>query len=419
MKDSGVDWIGEIPLEWKVVPTKSKFTNSKEIVGDREIEFERLALTLNGVIKKSKENSGGLQPEKFETYQILYKDELIFKLIDLENVKTSRVGYSPFTGLVSPVYIRLSNPKESKFGYYYFINMWYQQVFNYLGSGVRSNLTSSDLLNVPYLDVPYEHQEKIIKILDEKISKVNDIISNTHKSIEELKKYRKSLIAEVVTKGLDKSAELKDSGIEWIGKIPKNWTVTKIGKISELSSGGTPPSNSSEHYDGEIPWARSLDLKEKEILKTDRNLSELGLSVISGGIIGAGAILIAMYGGSGTIGNSGLLKINASTNQAICAIQLRKGYYNRFYFYFIQFLRPYWMIYAVGTRKDPNISKQTVQNMPCLVLSLEEQKEIADFLDSKTKIIEDLIIEKEIIINEYEKYKQSLIYEYVTGKKQV
>src|SRR5690625_3361137 len=106
MKGSGVEWIGKIPEEWKVVRTKRKYINQKEIVGEKVSEYERLSLTLNGVIKRSKDDGKGLQPGRFDTYQILYENELIFKLIDLENIRTSRVGYSPYTGLISPVYIR-------------------------------------------------------------------------------------------------------------------------------------------------------------------------------------------------------------------------------------------------------------------------------------------------------------------------
>lgn len=114
MRDSGIAWIGVIPQDWEIVRTKSLYCSAKEIAGDRADDFERLALTLNGVIKRSKEDSVGLQPEKFSGYQILKKGELVFKLIDLENVATSRVGLSPYTGIVSPAYIVLSKQSRAK-----------------------------------------------------------------------------------------------------------------------------------------------------------------------------------------------------------------------------------------------------------------------------------------------------------------
>lgn len=124
MKDSGVEWIGSIPENWKMVRVKNIFSNHKNIVGDKEAEYERLSLTLNGVLKRPKDDSKGLQSESLSTYQILNERELVFKMIDLENVNTSRVGYSSYTGIVSPVYIILNNEKYTRYGYYYFYNMW-------------------------------------------------------------------------------------------------------------------------------------------------------------------------------------------------------------------------------------------------------------------------------------------------------
>ena len=116
MKDSGIEWIGEIPEDWEIIKTKHCYTTQKNVVGDKSDEYERLALTLQGVIKRPKDDSTGLQPEAFNGYQILKENELVFKLIDLENVSTSRVGYSPYNGIVSPAYIVLTprNYCESK-----------------------------------------------------------------------------------------------------------------------------------------------------------------------------------------------------------------------------------------------------------------------------------------------------------------
>ena len=134
MRDSGIAWIGVIPQDWEIVRTKSLYCSAKEIAGDRADDFERLALTLNGVIKRSKEDSVGLQPEKFSGYQILKKGELVFKLIDLENVATSRVGLSPYTGIVSPAYIVLSKQSRAKdlvvrYSMYHFLSMWQTSVY--------------------------------------------------------------------------------------------------------------------------------------------------------------------------------------------------------------------------------------------------------------------------------------------------
>lgn len=239
MKDSGVEWIGEIPADWNLIPAKRVFRNEKRIVGAAVDNYERLALTMNGVIRRSKDDSEGLQPEKFEGYQILRKNELVFKLIDLENVKTSRVGLSPHTGLVSPAYIVLTNAQEdNRFYYYWFMFMYYNEVFNHLGGdGVRSALNVRDLLVLPVPNIAEKQQIRISNYLEEKCAKIDAVITRQHEAIEKLKTFKLSVITEAVTKGLNPDTPMKDSGNEWIGRIPQHWTVVKIGTIFDFLGG--------------------------------------------------------------------------------------------------------------------------------------------------------------------------------------
>ena len=208
MKDSGIEWIGQIPEDWNIWPTKRFFRHTKTLAGEQVDSYERLALTMNGVIKRSKEDSEGLQPEKFDTYQVLRENELVFKLIDLANVKTSRVGLSPYTGIVSPAYIVLTNDSEdNRFYYYYFMSMYYNEIFNNFGdNGVRSSLNAQDLLNVPMVDIPNSLRKRIANFLDEKCGKIDRYIEKQQQVIEKLKAYKQSVITEAVTKGLDPNA---------------------------------------------------------------------------------------------------------------------------------------------------------------------------------------------------------------------
>lgn len=200
MKDSGIEWIGKIPEEWNIWPTKRFFRHTKSLAGEHVDSYERLALTMSGVIKRDKDDSDGLQPEKFDTYQVLQKNELVFKLIDLSNVKTSRVGLAPYTGIVSPAYIVLTNDNiDNRFYYYYFMFMYYNEIFNNLGdNGVRSSLNAQDLLNIPMVDVPLESQKLIANFLDDKCSKINRYIKKQQQIIEKLKEYKESVITEAV-----------------------------------------------------------------------------------------------------------------------------------------------------------------------------------------------------------------------------
>src|SRR5699024_5290204 len=180
MKDSGVEWIGEIPEDWGVTRNKYLFESKKETVGEMFKYINRLALTLRGVIDRDKFDAEGLQPINFQTYQRVHKNNLIFKLIDLENVNTSRVGLAHKDGMVSPAYIILNHRYDNlniRFYHYFYLSMWHRNIFNMLGDGgVRSSLNRSELLNLNTLNLDYNEQNIIADFLDEKVSEIDNII---------------------------------------------------------------------------------------------------------------------------------------------------------------------------------------------------------------------------------------------------
>ena len=246
-KDSGVQWLGEIPSHWECEKSKRHFQSRKQIVGRNSSQYERLALTLKGVIKRFEGDGVGLNPEKLDTYQIVDKDDLIFKLIDLENVSTSRVGLSPYKGIVSPAYIRISAVDEVniRFAEYYYLNMWMRHIFNDLGTpGVRSNLSSTDLLNLPLLYPSIVEQKAIATYLDKATAKIDEAIAQQQKMIDLLNERKQIIINNAVTKGLNPDAPMKDSGVDWIGEIPEHWEVRKLKHIAKLKSGDTISSDS-------------------------------------------------------------------------------------------------------------------------------------------------------------------------------
>lgn len=412
MKNSGIDWIGEIPKNWEVIKTKHAFKSEKNIVKENAKKYDRLSLTMNGVIKRDKEDSHGLQPEHFETYQIVYKNELIFKLIDLENISTSRVGYSNYTGIVSPVYIRLINPDETKYGYYYFYNMWYQHIFNFLGSGVRSSLTTNNLLNVPYLKIPFNEKEKIIKILEKRFKKIRIIISETEESIEELKKYKQSLITEAVTKGLDSNIEMKDSGVEWIGNIPKHWKFIKGKYIyKKLQRPIRCDEIVTAFRDGQV-----MQRSKRRTEGFTNSLKEIGYQGVEKGDL----VIHSMDAFAGAIGIS---QDNGKCSP-VCIVlnSFNSNIYNPYFSYLMRVYAylGYIESMAKGIRvRSSDFKYHTFANTFLLIPKLQEQKQIVQYLDDKITTINRLIEDKTKVIEELNNYKKSLIYEYVTGKKEV
>ena len=200
LKDSGIEWIGDIPKSWEVKRGKDLFKYNKII--NKNLESKNvLSLTYNGVINKDFNRLSGLNPESYETYQFVNRDNLVFKLIDLENIKTSRVGLVHEDGIMSSAYIRLKQSKNIFSKYFYYLYFYYYKInlFNNLGGGVRSTLNYTGLLNISIIVPSKEEQIKIANYLDEKTIKIDTIIKTIKDKIDILKEFRKTLINDVVT----------------------------------------------------------------------------------------------------------------------------------------------------------------------------------------------------------------------------
>ena len=421
MKDSGIEWIGQIPEEWNIWPTKRFFRHTKTLAGEQVDSYERLALTMNGVIKRSKDDSEGLQPEKFDTYQVLRENELVFKLIDLANVKTSRVGLSPYTGIVSPAYIILTNDNEdNRFYYYYFMSMYYNEIFNNLGdNGVRSSLNAQDLLNIPMVDIPSSLQKRIADFLDEKCGKIDRYIEKQQQVIEKLKAYKQSVITEAVTKGLNPDVPMKDSGIEWIGMIPVHWETPEIKYLVRIASGGTPDRNHPEYWNGNIPWIKTGELQNDIIISAEEYITDEGLNNSSAQIFDVDTILVAMYGQGKTRGMTGLLKIPASTNQACAGLTVSSPSIHIQYLWQC-LIGAYDAIRAEAAGSgQPNLSATLIGNFHVALPPIEEQDKIVDHIKNRTAEISSAIEKADSLLNKLIEYKKSLIYEAVTGKLEV
>ncbi len=200
MKDSGIEWIGMIPVRWEVKRVSDFFNSPKTITNPGRTDV--LSLTLNGVIEKDIENNKGLNPESYDTYQIFKKNDLVFKLIDLANYQTSRVGRVWKDGIMSSAYIRLSKKKNTNIDYFFyqFFDLYKRAIFNMLGgNGVRSAINRGDLLKLSVVIPPQIEQQQIAKYLDEQYSKIDKKKDLINKKIELLKEYKQSLIYESVT----------------------------------------------------------------------------------------------------------------------------------------------------------------------------------------------------------------------------
>ena len=420
MRDSGIAWIGVIPQDWEIVRTKSLYCSAKEIAGDRADDFERLALTLNGVIKRSKEDSVGLQPEKFSGYQILKKGELVFKLIDLENVATSRVGLSPYTGIVSPAYIVLSKQSRAKdlvvrYSMYHFLSMWQREIFNQMGdNGVRSSLNAKELLNIPHPFPSIYEQKRIVTFLDAQCAEIDAVLEKTHASIEEYKKLKQAVITQAVTKGIRGDRPMKDSGIEWIGDIPAEWDVLNLVAHTSML---TPMRDRPENLDGPIPWVRIEDFEGKYIESSKAGLGvsmktvkEMNLKVYPVGTI--------LCTSSCIMGKCAIVSRELVSNQRFIGI-IPDRTTDKTYLYYLMTSNAERMNFLSTGALQANLSRSAFEHLKVQFPPYSEQQEIAAYLDDKCEKIDELILKKQQYLTEIGNYKKSLIYEYVTGKKEV
>jgi type I restriction enzyme S subunit len=250
-KDSGVDWLGDIPSEWNLVPGFMAYSENKR--NNKGLKEEQvLSLSYGKIIIKPKEKLVGLVPESFETYQIVEPGDLIIRCMDLQNDKTSlRTGLSVNHGIITSAYLNLKiNEKyDSKFLYYYLHSLDTTKVLYKFGTGLRQNLSFQDFYRLPVFDIPKNSQIAIANFLDKKTTQIDEAVTIKQQQIELLKERKQVIIQQAVTQGLPSpkgsDTPMKDSGVDWIGKIPENWEVKRLKYVlterNERSKTGEEP----------------------------------------------------------------------------------------------------------------------------------------------------------------------------------
>lgn len=430
MKDSGIEWIGEIPEDWEL----AKFKNvAKLYVGDSIKDSEKdnyldsdnaknYIATKDVVVDKNIiDYSNTLYIKNFDyTFKRAPKGSTLI-CIEGGSARRKKAFLDRDVCFVNKLCcIKPVGSVYDKYIFYLVTNNSFENEFNKYLQGLIGGVSVSRLSNFN-IPLPCKtKQKKISLFLDKEVKKINDSINFVCKQIQTLEDYKKSVITEAVTKGLDKNVEMKDSGIEWIGEIPKHWIKSKVKHACALiGSGTTPTSHNLEFYseDG-INWIQSGDLYKTSIITTtEKRISDTALkyySVLK--LYESPFLVMAMYGAS--VGNLSLSKINATTNQACCVMKPNKKTDLMFLYYWLVFVKDDLLNKAEGG-SQPNISQDKIKNETMYFPTLGEQQSISNYLDKKTATIDEAIAAKQKQLEILEEYKKSLIYEYVTGKKEV
>lgn len=237
-KDSGVPWLGEVPEHWEVRRGKWLFRHKKQLNADGT-NSNVLSLTLRGVVNNDPENPEGLVPNDYATYQLFRKGDLVFKLIDLENLRTSRVGLVHEDGIMSSAYVRLipQSIVNIQFFFQQYFDFYQRGIYNQLGAGVRSTLGPTDLLDLCVTIPPLPEQAAIVRFLDYADWRIRRYILAKQELIKLLEEQKRAIIHRAVTRGLDPDVSMKDSGVPWLGEVPEHWEVVRFKRRVGLQEG--------------------------------------------------------------------------------------------------------------------------------------------------------------------------------------
>jgi type I restriction enzyme S subunit len=419
MRDSGIEWVGAMPRAWKMNTIAQIFLQVK-CKNTRLQEKNLLSLSYGKVKRKSIDTVEGLLPESFDGYNIIEKDDIVLRLTDLQNDHTSlRVGLAEERGIITSAYLTIRNRSNfcPKYLYYYLHSFDIAKGFYGMGAGVRQGLNWDGVKWLKILAPSVPEQERIAAFLDAECAEIDAVLERTRASIEEYKKLKQAVITQAVTKGIRGDRPMKNSGIEWIGDIPAEWNKDKVIRVFSVIGSGTTPKSSDENlFDGNTPWIQSGDINGKNLFVTKNCVSNSAIESYSAlRVYQAPYLVVAMYGAS--VGNLSLSMIDACVNQACCV--LKKPTINlKFSFYIFKAVKDYLARKAVGGGQ-PNISQETIKQLWLPIPSADEQIEISNYLDEKCRSVDALIAKKQQYLTEIENYKKSLIYEYVTGKKEV
>lgn len=419
-KDSGVTWIGLMPAHWRVQPLLSIAPERYDSnVG--MLEDNLLSLSYGRIVRKDIESNDGLLPESFETYQIVRPNDIVFRLTDLQNDKRSlRTAIVEEQGIITSAYVA-AKPSGINARYLNYLLRAYDvtKVFYSMGGGLRQSMKFSDIKRLPVLVPEVAEQIAIATFLDRETGKIDALIAEQEKLLALLAEKRQATISHAVTKGLNLDAPMKNSGVAWLGEVPEHWGIGPIKRWYATSSGGTPDTAHQDEYyieEGGYPWIRTTDLNNDRLDNYEIAITDEAIRNSACSMLPVNSVLVAMYGGDGTIGKNALLTIEACINQAVCALLPNEDFDSRYTFRYVQFYRPYWMVGAESSRKDPNISQALIRNVSILCPPISEQIAIAEFLDTETTKLDALKAESECAISLLTERRSALIAAAVTGQ---
>ena len=409
MKPSSMEWVGDIPTSWKVMPNKYLMRKKKEICPVYNGE-DILSLTMKGVIVRDLD-AGGKMPASFDGYQRLEPGNLLMCLFDID-VTPRCIGLIKQTGLSSPAYSQfvLCDDANAAYYCYYYTMLDNDKTLLHLAKNLRHSLTEDQLGALPVIVPPMDEQHRIADFLDAKCAEIDALTADIQSQIDTLEQYKRSVITETVTKGLNSNAEMKDSGIQWIGQMPLSWNTVpnkylmyKIKSICPI-------------YNGE----NILSLTTNGVIIRDLNGGgKMPASFDGYQKVVPGNLLMCLFDIDVTPRCIGLIRDFGLTSPAYSQFAMKDGAYAPYYYYYYLMVDYTKELLHMAKNLRHSLTEDQLGAIKAPRPPYDEQIQIAEYLDNKCSEINQVIVDKNNQITTLDKYKKSLIFEYVTGKKEV
>ena len=409
MKDSGIPWVTNIPKTWDTMANKYIMKKIKRINPVYHGE-DILSLTVNGVIVRDL-NAGGKMPTSFDGYQFLYPGNLLMCLFDYD-VTPRCIGLIKNNGVTSPAYSQfvMSEGFSAAYYYYYCLMVDHTKAILHLAKNLRHSFTEEQLgmISVPVPSLP--EQESIASYLDNKCTEIDQIAAEIQSEIDMLEQYRRSVVIETVTKGLNSDAEKRDSGIQWIGQMPAHWKTIRGKYLLKYLQKPTKEGDGviTCFRDGEVTLRSNR--REEGFTLSDKEIGYQGIDI-------GDLVVHGMDGFAGAIG------ISDSRGKASPVLNVLDTDMNKKYVMYYLRSMAYGDVFtalATGIRvRSCDLRWNKLAELFYPVPPREEQDAIVSFIDAKLKRIAEAVDDKKRQLATLEEYKKSLIFEYVTGKKEV
>ena len=417
MKDSGISYVGIVPSHWTSHPVYTYFgeRKNKNALGKEE---NLLSLSYGRIIRKDINAVGGLLPASYDTYNIVEKGDVIIRPTDLQNDKTSlRTGLVTERGIITSAYIALKPTKKVVSAYFNYLLHAFDvtKVFYNMGNGVRQGLNYSEFSKLMVFEPPIEEQQIIADFLGRKCSEIDSLTADIQSQIDTLEQYKRSIITEAVTKGLNPDAEMRESGIPWCPSVPAHWIPTNPKALFKLrnqrATAGERQLTASQRH-GIVYQDEFMEMENQKVVTVEKDFSILKH-------VEPNDFVISMRSFQGGLEYS---EVSGSISSAyVMLIPDADKVHPPFYKWFFKSGK-----YINALQSTTNLVRDgqamryaNFMQVPLFIIPLDEQAEIADYLYKKCTAIDSIIVEKQLQLEVVYEYKKSVIYEYVTGKKEV